>query len=257
MRKLWIWLTIGVLLLALAGCGGTDSKFGLEAVKKRGVLRIGTDDTYPPMEFRDEAGNLLGFDIDLGNEIGKRMGLEVQWIPAEWEGIIPSLQQGNFDLIMSSMNITEQRAKEVDFVHYLDQGLWIVVAKGNPKNIHSLEDLAGKTVAVQIGTTNEAAARRVPGANVVTYDDFESALLEVSGGRADATILDTPVAAYYILIEPDKYEMVGEEFDTAPVGIAVNKKAPDLKAEVERIVQEIKQDGTMDRLKAKWKMGGQ
>lgn len=255
------FLLVGLLALAflLSACGGNGADtagtdIGLDAVTERGVLRIGTDDTYPPMEYRDETGNLVGFDIDLGDEIGRRMGLTVEWVPSEWDGLIASLQQGRFDLIMSSMNINEERSLEVDFAQYAELGQYILVPAGNPLGIDSLESLTGTKIAVQLATTNEAAARSVPDTEVITYDDFETALLEVNAGRADATILDTPVAAYYVFIEPNKYELVGDQLDPMPIGAAVHQDAADLRDAVADAVAEIETDGTMTELMRKWRI---
>ncbi|WP_242823241.1 basic amino acid ABC transporter substrate-binding protein [Thermaerobacter subterraneus] len=284
MARLWAALALVAALVIVAGCGGsgqpaagdsgsssgTSSGTGtgagsesgekslLDEIKERGYMTFATDGAYPPMEFPDpeNPSELIGFDIDLGKAIAEKLGVEHRAVVVDWDGILAGLESGRYDVVMSSMNITEERQKSADFVQYFEMGQMIVVAKGNPKGIHSLDDLKGKVIAVQIGTTNEEIARGIEGATVKTFQTFPDALKEVHVGRADATILDEPVARYYANIEGDKYEFVGEPFERAPVGIAVAKGNEDLVQAIQKALDELKQDGTYDQIYAKW-FGGQ
>ncbi len=241
-----------VTILA-AGCGG-GKKDLLSQIKKAGVMTFATDGAYPPMEFQDpkNPGQLIGFDIDLGKAIAKKIGVKYETKVVDWDGIIPGLAAYKYNVIMSSMNITDERSKTVDFVHYFDMGQLIVVKKGNPKKITKLDDLQGKTIAVQISTTNEDVARKIKGAKVTTFQTFPDALLEVGNGRADATILDEPVARYYAKIDGDKYEITGAAFEQAPVGIAVPKNETKLFDAITKALAELKADGTYDKIFADW-----
>ncbi|ADU51680.1 extracellular solute-binding protein family 3 [Thermaerobacter marianensis DSM 12885] len=283
----WAVLALVAALLVAAGCGGggqpasgdtgsgteTGSGAGagsgtgtgtggekslLDEIKERGYMTFATDGAYPPMEFPDpeNPGELIGFDIDLGKAIAEKLGVEYRVEVAEWEGLLAGLEARRFDAVMSAMNITEERQKSADFVQYFEMGQMIVVPKGNPQGIQSLDDLKGKVIAVQIGTTNEEIARGIEGATVKTYQTFPDALQEVAAGRADATILDEPVARYYANIEGDKYEYVGVPFETAPVGIALPKGEDELVQAVQQALDQLKQDGTYDQIYAKW-FGGQ
>lgn len=274
-------LALLAVLLIAAGCGGagqpaagTGGEDGggsdaggasgggeaslLDEIKARGYMVFATDGAYPPMEFPnpENPSELIGFDIDLGKAIAEKLGVEYRVEVAEWEGLLGGLEARRFDAVMSSMNITEERQKSADFVQYLEMGQMIVVPKGNPDGIQSLDDLKGKVIAVQIGTTNEQVARGIEGATVKTFQNFPDALQEVAAGRADATILDEPVARYYANIEGDKYEYVGVPFETAPVGIAVPKGEDELVQAIQQALDELKQDGTYDRIYTKW-FGGQ
>ncbi|QBS38653.1 basic amino acid ABC transporter substrate-binding protein [Thermaerobacter sp. FW80] len=281
-RRGWVALALLAVLLIAAGCGGAgqpaagtgggdgagsdagDAAGGdgeaslLDEIKARGYMVFATDGAYPPMEFPnpENPSELIGFDIDLGKAIAEKLGVEYRVEVAEWEGLLGGLEARRFDAVMSSMNITLERQKSADFVQYLEMGQMIVVPKGNPDGIQSLDDLKGKVIAVQIGTTNEQVARGIEGATVKTFQNFPDALQEVAAGRADATILDEPVARYYANIEGDKYEYVGVPFETAPVGIAVPKGEDELVQAIQQALDELKQDGTYDRIYAKW-FGGQ
>ena len=283
----WAVLTLVAALVVVAGCGGagqpatggsggttsgsgTGSGTGtgtgetggakslLDEIKERGYMTFATDGAYPPMEFPDpnNPNQLIGFDIDLGKAIAEKLGVEHKAVVVDWDGILAGLESGRYDVVMSSMNITEERQKSADFVQYFEMGQMIVVKKGNPKGIQSLDDLKGKVIAVQIGTTNEEIARGIEGATVKTFQTFPDALKEVYVGRADATILDEPVARYYANIEGDKYQFVGEPFETAPVGIAVAKGNDELVQAIQQALDELKADGTYDQIYAKW-FGGQ
>jgi len=255
------WMRLLVLVTALlmvssvaAGCGGGGKKSLLSQIKKRGVMTFATDGAYPPMEMQDpkNPGQYIGFDVDLGQAIAKKLGVKYEIKIVDWDGIIPGLTQYKYDVIMSSMNITDERSKSVDFIHYFDMGQLIVVKKGNPLKIGKLDDLKGKTIAVQISTTNEDVARKIEGAKVKTFQTFPDAMLEVANGRADATILDEPVARYYAKIDADKYEIVGQPFERAPVGIAVPKGEKELADAIQKALDGLHSDGTYDQIYSKW-----
>jgi polar amino acid transport system substrate-binding protein len=249
-------LVFVLLALFVSGCGnsksGSEAPSALDEIKKRGYMTFATDGAYPPMEFTDENNDIMGFDIDLGKAICEQLGVEHKTLITDWEGLIPGLMKGKFDVIMSAMNITEERLKSVDFVPYYDMGQLVVVSAGNPKDIHSLEDLAGKTVAVQTGSTNEDAARGVEGAEIRLFGTFTDAMMEVSAGRADACILDSVVAKHYMLMQPGAYEVASDVFFEAPVGIAVSKESPELTEAIEEALAELKEDGTYDSIIEKW-----
>ncbi|MBE3589702.1 MAG: basic amino acid ABC transporter substrate-binding protein [Firmicutes bacterium] len=268
-------LLLGFVLVAALGCGSqkapasesgqgtaTGSETASEAtddlakIKAAGKITFATDGAYPPDEFLDSNGQLVGFDVDLGKAIAKELGVQYDVKIVEWDGIIPGLVTGKYDAILSTMNDTEERRQQVDFIDYISMGQVIVVKAGNPKHIQSLDDLKGKTIAVQTGTTNADEAKGIANANVKLFDTFTDALLAVSNGQADATILDEPVARYYGKTAPDKYAVVGQPFNEAPVGIAIRKNQPNLKKAIEDALQKIHDDGTWDKIYAAW-FGGQ
>ena len=116
----------------------------LAEIKEKGVITIGMDDTFPPMEYRNDKNELVGFDIEFGEAIGKELGVKVKYVPSAWDGIIPGLDAKRFDMVLSSMNVTEER-KKVDFVEYFGAGQIVAVKAGNPLNIKSVDDLKGKS----------------------------------------------------------------------------------------------------------------
>ncbi len=184
--------------LVFAACGGTepaaeDAAAPAEDAASGGTWTVGTEPAFPPFEAIGDGGELIGFDIDLMTAIGEQAGYDVQFESLPFDGLIPSLQAGTIDAAISGMTITEERAETVDFSRpYFRAGLAIAVAEDDTE-ISSIDDLAGKTIAVQIGTTGAEQAEGVEGAKVVTFDSAPLALQELANGNADAVINDGPV----------------------------------------------------------------
>ncbi|PZN10568.1 MAG: basic amino acid ABC transporter substrate-binding protein [Bacillota bacterium] len=280
----WIYRLAALVLLAVlvlvAGCGGGGPTAGspgdaggatpsgadagdggssgtgslLDEIKQRGYMTFATDGAYPPMEYMDPTNpeQVVGFDIDLGKAIAEKLGVEYRVALVDWDGLLAGLQARQFDAVLSAMSITEDRKAGAEFIPYVEMGQLVVVKKGNPKGIGGLEDLKGKKIAVQLESTNEKVARTVEGAQVITFQSFPDALQEVANGRADATILDEPVAYYYVQTQPDLYEIVGEPVQRIPMGIALPKGETELVQAVQQALDELKADGTYDRIYEKW-----
>lgn len=252
-RSKWLIALVAVLaLVVMAGCGQSGGS-GLDKVKKAGKIVFATDDTYPPMEFRDEQTQaLVGFDIDLAAAIAEKLGVEAAFEPTDWDGLLTGLATDKYDAVISTMNITESRLENADFVEYaiLDQ-VFVVARGGTP--VTSLAELPGKRVAVQVETTSQEIAEEagVPVENIITFDSFDQAFLEVRNNKADVVIVDEPVGLYYEARHPDTYQVTGYAEEAAPVGIAV-KKGSDLAAAIEKAVADLKADGTYADLSMKW-----
>ena len=237
-----------------------------DAIKAAGKIVWCVDVSYPPEEFYAADGTTAqGSDIDFATEIGKRLGVGTQIDNTGFDGIIPALLAKKCDLIISGMNDTEERAKQVDFVDYLKVGQGLLVAAGNPKGIHTLEDLSGKAVAVQLGTTNkdalDAANEKLKAAgkapiDIQTYQQDTDGFQQLALGRVDAFSTDSPVVAYYNS-KPEnagKFEVGGTPIDPAPIGIAVTKDNTALRDAVKAAVDAMYADGTMKSIVDKWGM---
>nr|4ZV1_A Chain A, AncQR [synthetic construct]4ZV2_A Chain A, AncQR [synthetic construct] len=222
----------------------------------RGTLRVGTEATFPPFGFKDENGKLVGFDIDLAKAIAKKLGVKVEFKPMDFDGIIPALQSGKIDVVIAGMTITEERKKQVDFSDpYFEAGQAIVVKKGND-SIKSLEDLKGKKVGVQLGSTSEQHVKKVAkdaGVKVKKFDNFSEAFQELKSGRVDAVVTDNAVALAYVKQNPNAgVKIVGETFSGEPYGIAVRKGNSELLEKINKALEEMKKDGTYDKIYEKW-----
>jgi polar amino acid transport system substrate-binding protein len=226
-----------------------------------GTLTVGSDVSYPPQEYNDAAGNAVGMDIDIVAEIASRLGLQLKVVNFKFDNLIPALQAGQFDIVVSAMTVTDERKQVVNFVPYFEAGQAVLVKKGNPKNIKTLDDLSGLTAVAQQGTTEEQSLKDEntklqqagkPLINVLTYPSDTDAVDQLRIGRADATLHDSPVAAYYSKINPD-FEVAIPVFDSAPEGIAIAKTNADMTAAITKAVDDMKSDGTLDKIvKDKW-----
>ena len=230
-------------------------------VKRAGTLVFCSDITYPPEEFY-EGSKPVGSDIDIGTEIARRMGVKARFQNTGFDGIIAALLSKKCDAIISGMNDTPKRRKQVDFVDYLAVGQSLMVKKGNPEHITKLSDLSGKSVSVETGTTNRdflaAASRRLQKAGrkpitIVTFPKDTDAAVALKAGKVDAYFGDSPVVAYYIARDPASFAFGGQPINPIPVGIALRKGDP-LKAAVRKAVDAMYADGAMARILAKWKM---
>lgn len=220
------------------------------------TIKVGTDATYPPFENTEE-GQIVGFDVDVLTEIGNRSGFKVSWQSALFDAIIPAVQNGEFDAGMSAFTITEERQQQVDFsVSYYDNELMAAVASGT-NGIDAPEDLAGKTVCTQKGTTSESYLREEVGlgdANLLLFDTFPPCADAVKGGDAVAMMIDRAVVRDFISrSEGDLKEAFVVPTDEQ-FGIAVKKGNAVLLTAVNAALTTMKADGTLDRLMDKWQV---
>lgn len=244
-RWAMVWVAVA-LVLALAG----PAAMGPAGIPD--PLRVGTDATYPPFEFI-EGDTFKGFDMDLIREIGRRLGVRVQIQNVSWDGIIPGLVSGHYDVIISAMTILDERAAVVDFSDpYFTAGQVIVVRKGET-SIREPGDLKGKVVAVQVNTTGQFAAEKVEGvARIDKYETTPLAVQAVIQGSAAAAVIDLPVAVEFAREHPGAIEVVGQPFTVEYYGIAIRKGRPQLLRAINRALAEIKADGTYDVIYERW-----
>lgn len=267
MKKYSFAFLLLALTLLVTGCGSKPdlppapdsdasakaSTYTLSKIKEEGVLTIGLDDTLPPFEYRNDKNELEGFDIDFAEALGKELGVEIEFRPSKWDGIIPALDAGRFDIVLSAMNITEERSKKVDFVKYLGSGQIVVVEAGNPLNIQSIEDLKGKVVGVQLGSTGETAAESIDGIEEIKkYDGTTDVLNDMGLGRVDAAVVGESIGKYYMKKKPEEFEIAGEPFQLQPMGIALRKGDQELQEALETAVQTLKDNGTFNEIYKKW-----
>lgn len=256
MKKIAAVLMTAVMAAALfAGCSSGPKTTTVDDIKKAGKLTVGLADDFPPFEYRDDKNNLIGFDIDLANAIAAKLGVKAEFVPTEFSGIILALNSDKFDMIISGLSWTSEREKEVSFVGpYLQSGQAIIVKADS--GITSKEDLKGKVVGAQLGSTGEEAAKKIEGtAEVKTYDKVTEELQDLLiGGRIDAVVTDKPVAGYYIAksAQADQYKILEGMLTEEPMGIALEKDETELKTEVQKIYDGLVADGTMSQLSIKW-----
>ena len=225
-----------------------------------------SDVSYAPEEFFAADGTTAqGSDIDIANQIAKYWNVTAEIDNTNFDSIILALQAKKCDLVISGMNDTADRQKQVDFVDYLKVGQGLLVPAGNPKGIHTLEDLSGKTVAVQLGTTNLDAlnaenvtlkAANKPQIVIKGYKKDTDAFAQLGLGRVDAYSTDSPVVAYYNSLPANagKFEIGGTPIDPAVIGIAMRKDDTGMKDAVQAAVDAMYADGSLKAIVDKWGM---
>jgi polar amino acid transport system substrate-binding protein len=250
------------------------------AVSQKGKLLICTDFPYPPQEFFDENGTPQGSDVEIGSEIAKRMGLQVQFVNSIFDTIIAAVNSGKCDIIISAQNINTDRKIQVSMIPYFKAGQSMVAAKGNPKNINSTADLCGQSAAAESGTT-EADFLRGEGdykekggltqectkagkqpINVVITQKDSDALQQLQAGKVAVYFADSPVAAYYTVQHPDQFQLVGQILEAIDEGISVpcgvkdctNAPLSPLGKAVEAALKSMIDDGTYTKILEKWNM---
>jgi polar amino acid transport system substrate-binding protein len=225
-----------------------------ERVKAAGKLVAGLDDAYPPMGYRNDKDELIGFDIDMGKEIGKRIGVEIVWQPAVWDSIIPSIKAEKFDIIISGMNITEERLKEVNFAGpYGKAGQAIIVSSKN-NDIKSLKDIKAGKLGTQSGSTGYTYAKANGFADdqMKLYKEFPLAFKDLEIGRIDAVLVDAFNVKSFLDKQPGAFKVTGDIIGDDAIGIAVRKEDKALMEELNKAVEALIKDGTLKTLSEKW-----
>jgi His/Glu/Gln/Arg/opine family amino acid ABC transporter permease subunit len=248
------WLLLPLLFL-LTFCAPLSARAesSLEKIRRRGRLIIGTDATYPPFELKT-GDRFEGFDIDLGNEIGKELGAPVQWENINWDGIFAALQTRKFDLVISDVVITDKRKREMVFSRpYFLSGQTIARRKRDDR-IRQAKDLAGKLVTVQQETTGQYAVEKMglPPERIRKFETMQDALLEVRNGRADAAVGDQPALREMIRKGYPELELTGGIFVRENYGVVARKGEPELLEAVNAALDRIMADGRYARIYQRW-----
>ncbi|WP_377269431.1 ABC transporter substrate-binding protein [Peterkaempfera sp. SMS 1(5)a] len=228
-------------------------------IQKSGVVKVGSEVAYAPVEFMQD-GKPVGIDPDLAEALGKQLGVTFQIQNSGFDTLITGLDSKRFDLVMSAMTDNKDRqGKGVDFVDYFKAGTSILVKKGNPEKIQSLDDLCNKTVALQKATTNEDIANEQAKKcklTVQAYAHDGEALLKIKGGGAVADLNDFPVAAYNAQTSGggNDFEVVGDQIQAGLYGIAVSKQNTQLRDAVKAALEALIADGEYAKIMDKWKV---
>jgi polar amino acid transport system substrate-binding protein len=246
MRTAKLIFIFGAVVALALGCGQKSG--GIAG----GVLRIGTDATYPPFETVDtETGTPEGFDIDLITEVCRINDWRPEFIVTPFDGMIPGLQANKYDVAISSITITPERQAVVQFSDpYYLAGQVLAIPLTN-EITHSTDDLKDKRVGVQLGTTGELMAQTIPGAKVFSYDNIGAAFIDMQNGNLDAVLNDFPTTQAYIQAHKSA-KTVGEILSKENYGIAMRKGETELEKSVNAALAEIRKSGKYRELHLKW-----
>lgn len=256
---------------ALTACQRADATGALGRIRHSGKLIIATDALYPPDEFK-QGDQIVGFDVDLGTAVARRLGVTAEFQDVKFDTILQALEEGKYDISLSSFTDTRERESRFDFVTYLSAGTMLMVPKGNPRHLRPDGlSLCGKRIAVEKGTTQEEeisrkdATRPNAGTRVdacrsghrpapirMSYDDQDAANRALTKGDADAVLTDSPSALYAAKQSGGRMECSGQAYATALYGIAVPKRESDLRDAVFKAMKDLFSDGTYRRLTGRW-----
>ena len=253
---------LAMLTLAASGCSKTGGDEGLKDnwadMEAKGEIVMGLDDTFAPMGFRDPSGNLVGFDVELAEEVGSRIGLAIKFQPIDWSLKETELQAGNIDLIWNGYTITPTREEKVAFTKpYLENSQIIVTMADSI--VDSKADLASKSVAVQKESSAYEAVMAEEdfvdalGQDLIQFDTNNEAFMDLEAKRVDAIVVDEVLARYYMKLRgDDQYKVLDDNFGDEFYGIGVRKGDVTLLEKIDKAMDDMKADGSYDAIYAKW-----
>lgn len=243
---------LAFLLLALgflSGCRGHEGT--LARIQRTRELVIGTDATYPPFE-SVQGDRFVGFDIELGEAIAAELGAKVRWVNTAFDGIFPALMGKKFDLVMSSVTITEERKQQYAFSEPYYTAGQIIAVRQSETGIQSLDDLKGQEAGIQINTTAEQALKKRPDVRIRRYDTVDQALLDLSNGNIKAVVGDAPTLRYMIKRGFPTLTTVGDLLTEEHYGIVLRPQDRDLQAAVNAALARLHTSGKFAQLESRW-----
>ncbi len=263
MKKLFKVVALLVLVAIFAtGCAPKETPAEVKeepAAEEKQTLVMGLDDTFAPMGFRNEKGEIVGFDIDLANEVAKRLDVNIEFQPIDWSMKETELNAGNIDLIWNGYTITEERKEKVNYSEpYLANAQILITMADSP--IETIADLKGKVVATQAESSSLDAARAQEGfieslknGALIEYATFNEVFNDLESGRSDAIIADEVLARYYMKNKgSEQYKVLVENLGPEEFGIGMRKDDTELLKNINDTFNEMKNDGTYDEIYAKW-----
>jgi polar amino acid transport system substrate-binding protein len=241
---------VAMLAMVLSPLSGVP-----DVLAAKRTITVATDATWPPMEFVNAQKKIVGFDIDLLKAAAEEGGFDVEFKNTAWDGIFAGIEAGKYDAIISSVTITDERKKNMDFsVPYINAGQVLVVSTKD-KATKKLSDLKGKKVGAQIGTTGAMETKKTAGVELKTYDEIGLAFEDMAAGRVAAVVCDTPVAANYALQREEykkSFKIVGKPFTDEHYGVVVKKGNKELLELINKGIKQVKAKGLDKAIEKKW-----
>lgn len=254
LRNVIIYGIIAVMALSIAGCNNKSQ----DAMDKE-TLIIGFDDTFVPMGFKDNNGEIVGFDIDLAKEVSKRIGKQVTFQPIDWSMKESELNSGKIDLIWNGYSITKERKEKVNFTNPYLENRQVIITLVNSK-INSKVDLKGMNVGAQNQSSavdainkEEKLLKTFKDGKVYTFETNNEALMDLEAKRIDAVVADEILARYYINKKGEgKFKILNDDFGDESYGVGIRKGDEELLEKLNEAFEDIKKDGTAKKVSEKW-----
>lgn len=260
-KGILVLMIVMLMSMMLFGCGGGAEEEAAAdeswtKIEEKGEFILGLDESFPPMGFRDENGEIVGFDVDVAKEVCSRLGIELKLQPISWDVKEQELDTGKIDCIWNGFTITEERKEAVLFTSpYMNNQQIIVVMEDS--EFTALEDLAGKKLGLQSGSS---AADALDGAeefkanlsDVAEFDDNMTALMDLEKGGVDAVLMDEIVARYYIQTKDKGYRVLDEALAAEEYGVGFRKADQALMQKFQDTLEEMAADGSLAEISEKW-----
>ncbi|WP_244833084.1 amino acid ABC transporter substrate-binding protein [Clostridium sp. BJN0001] len=259
MKKICSFLVVMLLGVCLTGCKSNSSS-ATESALDKDELIIGIDDTFVPMGFKDDSGNLTGFDVELAKEVGEKMGKTIKFQSINWSMKETELNNGNIDLIWNGYSISDERKEKVDFSSpYLNNRQVIITLSDS--SIKSKQDLKGKKVGAQnqstavdaIESDSEEIEKEFDSGKVITFETNNDAFMDLEAGRLDAVVADEILAKYYINERGnDKYNVLSDDFGKEQYAVGMRKNDDKFKDAFNKALKEVIEDNDAKEISEKW-----
>jgi cystine transport system substrate-binding protein len=248
--KIWRTLVAAIAIQAVAVVAGHAAS--LEQIKSSGEFRIGTEGTYPPFTYHNDQGKLVGFDVEIGREIAKRLGVKAKFLEGPWDGLIAGLDAGRYDAVINEVGITKARQQKYDFSEPYIASKAVLIVRSDNDAIKSFDDLKGKSSA-QTLTSNFGKIAESHGATIVSTNGFDQSIQLVVNHRADATINDSLSFLDFKKHKPNApVKVVASLPDATVSGVIVSKGEPKLVAAINKALEDMKTDGTYLKISKKY-----
>ncbi|MDR3437426.1 cystine ABC transporter substrate-binding protein [Telmatospirillum sp.] len=250
-------IVLGVIVLASGfgiGPGAHAATGTLEQITQRGALRVGLEGTYPPFNYQDEKGELVGFEVDFAKAIAQKLGVKAEFQPTKWDGILAALDAERFDVVINQVTVSPERRQKYDFSQpYTISGIQIITRRGNEAKISKPEDLTGKKVGVVLGSNYEQWLKtNSPKADIRTYDDDPTRNQDLIAGRIDAVLNDRLIVANLVKQYNGEIVAAGEPFAKQEQSIAFRKGDQVFRVAVDKVIDDLRGDGSLAKISEKW-----
>lgn len=256
MKKVYGLVGVAALTFALAACGSSDKKESsnqLKQIQDAKVLKVATSADFAPFEFHTKVNGkdkIVGADVDLANEIGKELGVKVEFMDMEFNAVLTALDQGKADVAISGISATDKRKKTFDFSeNYFVPEQLVVVKKENAEKYADVKALADKKVGAQKGSVQESVVTsQLPKAQLVSLAKVPNLIVEVKQGSLDALVLESAVAKSYVEQNPELAiaDAKLKSSDNESYAIALKKDSKELKAKIDKVINKLKDEGKIN-----------
>ena len=248
----WLKTLAAAAALQVAALAPAHAGENLAAVQAAGALKIGTEGTYAPFTFHDTSGKLVGFDVEIGEAIAKKLGVKAEFLEGKWDGLIAGLDANRYDAVINQVGITDARKQKYDFSGPYIASKAVLIIRADDDSIKGFADLKGKKSAQSL-TSNFGKIAQEAGAELVGTDGFDQSIQLVLTGRADATINDSLSYLDFKKHKPDANVKIAAEQENADYsGVIIRKGEPELLEAINKALVEIEADGTYQAISDKY-----